>query len=129
MLPPKAVPGGLIANTITDIPGSSAYILGGMVSYSNSMKVKQLGVLDEDLIKFGAVSKNVALQMARGVAETTGADIGISTTGIAGPSGGSDAKPVGTVWIGYYSKEQHFAVKALFTKHRLVNKQRTMIVI
>ena len=92
------------------------------------MKVKQLGVLDEDLIKFGAVSKNVALQMARGVAETTGADIGISTTGIAGPSGGSDAKPVGTVWIGYYSKEQHFAVKALFTKDRFVNKQRTMIV-
>ena len=120
--------GGLIANTITDIPGSSAYILGGIVSYSNSMKVKQLGVLDEDLIKFGAVSKNVALQMARGVAETTGADIGISTTGIAGPSGGSDAKPVGTVWIGYYSKEQHFAVKALFTKDRFVNKQRTMIV-
>ena len=120
--------GGLIANTITDIPGSSAYILGGIVSYSNSMKVKQLGVLDEDLIKFGAVSKNVALQMARGVAETTGADIGISTTGIAGPSGGSNAKPVGTVWIGYYSKKQHFAVKTLFTKHRLVNKQRTMIV-
>ena len=120
--------GGLIANTLTDIPGSSAYVLGGIVSYANSVKQEQLGVLENDLIQFGAVSKSVALQMAKGVAKATGADIGISTTGVAGPGGGTDEKPVGTVWIGFYSKEQHFAVKALFTKDRLVNKQRTTIV-
>lgn len=120
--------GGLIANTLTDIPGSSAYVLGGIVSYANSVKQEQLGVLENDLIQFGAVSKSVALQMAKGVAKATGADIGISTTGVAGPGGGTDEKPVGTVWIGFYSKEQHFAVKALFTKERLVNKQRTTIV-
>ncbi len=120
--------GGLIANTLTDIPGSSGYVMGGIISYSNSVKKDQLGVLEYDLNTYGAVSKQVALQMAKGVAEATGADIGISTTGVAGPGGGSDEKPVGTVWIGFYSKEQHFAVKALFTKDRLVNKQRTTIV-
>ncbi len=120
--------GGLIANTLTDIPGSSGYVMGGIVSYSNSVKRDQLGVLEFDLDTYGAISKQVALQMAKGVAEATGADIGISTTGVAGPGGGSDEKPVGTVWIGFYSKEQHFAVKALFTKDRLVNKQRTTIV-
>ena len=120
--------GGLIVNTLTDIPGSSEYILGGIVSYSNSMKRNQLAVQNADLENFGAVSKNVALQMAKGVAKTTGADIGISTTGIAGPNGGSEEKPVGTIWIGFYSKEQHFATKALFTKNRLINKQRATIV-
>ncbi len=120
--------GGLIANSLTDIPGSSAYVLGGVVSYANSVKINQLGVQSSDLEKFGAVSKQVALQMAKGVVELTGADIGISTTGVAGPGGGSEDKPVGTVWIGFYSKEQHFAVKALFTKDRLVNKERTTIV-
>ena len=120
--------GGLIANTLTDIPGSSEYVLGGIVSYSNAMKKSQLGVLESDLSEFGAVSKQVALQMAKGIANATGSDIGISTTGVAGPGGGSKEKPVGTVWIGFYSKEQHFAVKALFTKDRLVNKQRTTIV-
>lgn len=120
--------GGLIANTLTDIPGSSEYVLGGIVSYSNSVKIAQLHVLESDIDEFGAVSKTVALQMAKSTALATGADIGISTTGVAGPDGGSEEKPVGTVWIGFYSKEQHFAVKALFTKDRLVNKQRTTIV-
>jgi len=124
--------GGLIANTLTDISGSSAYVLGGVVSYSNSVKVNQLDVQESDLDQFGAVSKPVALQMAKGVAKLTGSNIGISTTGVAGPGGGTQEKPVGTVWIGFYSKEGkkeiHFAVKALFTKDRLVNKQRTTIV-
>ncbi|MBO6534756.1 MAG: competence/damage-inducible protein A [Balneolaceae bacterium] len=119
--------GGLIASTITDIAGSSAYMLGGVVSYANEVKVQELGVSENDLEEDGAVSKKVALQMARGVAEKLGSDIGISTTGIAGPGGGTPEKPVGTVWIGFYSKEQHFAVKALLTKDRLVNKQRTTI--
>lgn len=98
-----------------------------VVSYANEVKVQELGVSENDLEEDGAVSKKVALQMARGVAEKLGSDIGISTTGIAGPGGGTPEKPVGTVWIGFYSKEQHFAVKALLTKDRLVNKQRTTI--
>lgn len=119
--------GGLIANTLTDVPGSSHYVLGGVVSYANSVKVNQLGVQQTHLDTVGAVSKEVALQMAKGVAELTGANIAVSTTGIAGPEGGTPQKPVGTVWIGYYSAEQHFAVKAFFTKDRLVNKQRTTV--
>ncbi len=119
--------GGLLANKITDIAGSSSYMLGGIISYANEVKVQQLGVLQEDLDSEGAVSKPVALQMAKGVAENLGADIGISTTGVAGPGGGSAEKPVGTVWIGFYSPEQHFAVRALFTKDRLVNKERTVV--
>lgn len=120
--------GGLIANSLTDIPGSSAYMLGGIVAYDNSVKINQLGVSPKDLDEVGAVSKEVALQMARGIATQTGTDIGISTTGVAGPGGGTKEKPVGTVWIGYYSKEQHFAVKTLLTKDRLVNKQRSTII-
>ncbi|MFY0685011.1 MAG: competence/damage-inducible protein A [Balneola sp.] len=118
--------GGMIANELTNIAGSSAYVLGGIVSYSNEVKIKQLGVSKDDLQKVGAVSKEVALQMAKGVAEKLGSDIGISTTGVAGPGGGSEDKPVGTVWIGYWSKDEHFAVKALFTKDRLLNKERSM---
>ncbi len=118
--------GGLIADKLTDIPGSSDYMLGGIVSYSNQVKVNQLGVLRSDLERVGAVSKEVALQMAKGVAQNLDADIGISTTGVAGPGGGTKEKPVGTVWIGYWSKGEHFAVKARLTKDRLLNKERSM---
>ncbi len=116
----------MIANELTNIAGSSAYMLGGMVSYSNQVKAEQLGVSKRDLENVGAVSKEVALQMAKGVAEKIGADIGISTTGIAGPDGGSEEKPVGTVWVGYWSQDEHFAIKAMFTKDRLLNKERSM---
>lgn len=120
--------GGLISSSLTDISGSSAYVKGGVVAYSNEIKSELLGVSDSDLKKFGAVSKQVALQMAKGVAEKLNADIGISTTGVAGPTGGSEEKPVGTVWIGFYSKDEHFAINALFTKDRLLNKERSKIV-
>ena len=119
--------GGLIASTITDIAGSSDYLLGGIVSYSNEVKIKELGVSAADIESYGAVSKSVALQMAKGVAEKLGTDIGLSATGVAGPGGGTDEKPVGTVWIGFYSHGQHFAVRALFSKDRLVNKERTTV--
>lgn len=122
--------GGLIANTFTDVAGSSDYFDGGIVSYANHVKVQQLGVSQEDLDSLGAVSKKVALQMARGVAEKLGTDIGISTTGIAGPGGGTKEKPVGTVWMGFYQKEgEHFAIKAMFTKDRHINKERTKMVL
>lgn len=118
--------GGMIANELTNIAGSSAYVLGGLVSYANQVKINQLGVSKLDLETVGAVSKEVALQMAKGVAERLGSNVGISTTGIAGPGGGSKEKPVGTVWIGYWSEDEHFAIKALFTKDRLLNKERSM---
>lgn len=120
--------GGLIASTITDIAGSSDYMDGGIVSYADSVKINQLEVQEKDIETVGAVSKEVALQMAKGVAEKLGSDIGISTTGIAGPGGGSVEKPVGMVWIGFYGLKQHFAVKALFSKDRLVNKERTTVI-
>ncbi|SMO67552.1 competence/damage-inducible protein A [Gracilimonas mengyeensis] len=122
--------GGLVANTFTDVPGSSRYFQGGIIAYDNAVKHQQLGVAEDDLLQFGAVSKPVALQMAKGVAERLGTSIGISTTGIAGPDGGTDEKPVGTVWMGFYQQDgAHFAVKTVFTKDRLMNKQRTMMVL
>jgi len=92
--------GGLIAKLITDVPGSSAYFLGGVAAYSNEVKIRVLGVDPGAVAKRGAVSRDVAEEMADGVRRLTGSDIGISTTGIAGPGGGSDAKPVGTVFLG-----------------------------
>jgi nicotinamide-nucleotide amidase len=119
--------GGLISSKVTDTSGSSEYYLGGVCAYSNQAKVDLLGVDRDVLAEHGAVSKPVALQMALGAARRFGADIGISTTGIAGPGGGTPDKPVGTVWLGFWSKEEHFAVKAMLFKDRLVNKERSAI--
>ncbi len=87
--------GGLIARRITDIPGASEVFGCGLVTYSNEMKNKLLGVSNETLAQFGAVSKETALEMARGVRRVSGADVGVGVTGIAGPGGGSAEKPVG----------------------------------
>jgi PncC family amidohydrolase len=91
--------GGLISHLITNIPGSSAYFLGGVVAYANKTKEQVLGVRRELLIAHGAVSREVALAMAQGVRRLLGADVGLAATGIAGPSGGTPQKPVGTVFI------------------------------
>lgn len=120
--------GGYLANAITDIPGSSRYMMGGLIAYANQVKVQRLGVSSDDLNRHGAVSELVALQMAKGVASNLGADIGVSTTGIAGPGGGTEEKPVGTVWIGFWSRDEHFALKARFTNDRLINKERSAAV-
>ena len=92
--------GGLIGKRITDISGCSGCYFGGVVSYSNDVKHKVLGVGEKTLRDFGAVSPETAIEMARGVRKLTGSDIGISVTGVAGPGGGSEEKPVGTVYIG-----------------------------
>jgi nicotinamide-nucleotide amidase len=91
--------GGVIASRFTAMAGSSSYFLAGVVSYSNESKRDILGVNYDDIMRYGAVSEQVAIQMAEGVRRITGADYAISTTGIAGPSGGSAEKPVGTVWM------------------------------
>lgn len=92
--------GGLVAKMITDVAGCSDVFEGGVVSYSNDVKMKLLGVKPETLEKHGAVSGETAKEMALGVRRACMADIGISTTGIAGPTGGTAEKPVGTVYIG-----------------------------
>jgi len=92
--------GGLIAAALTQIPGSSAVLERGFVTYSNDAKIEALGVLPEMLEEFGAVSGEVAEAMARGALEFSHADVAVSATGIAGPGGGSTAKPVGLVFIG-----------------------------
>src|SRR5438132_195697 len=92
--------GGLLGSRLTDVPGSSEYFLGGVIAYHDSLKTSLLNVPSEIIEQHGAVSAECALAMARGVRRLTGASIGISITGIAGPSGGTEAKPVGTVFIG-----------------------------
>jgi competence/damage-inducible protein CinA-like protein len=96
--------GGLISNLLTDVPGSSAYFLFSAVTYSNEAKMSILDVNRDTIVKYGAVHQNTAEEMARGVMEKSGADFGISTSGIAGPTGGTDEKPVGTICIGFAKK-------------------------
>ncbi|MDH3359605.1 MAG: CinA family nicotinamide mononucleotide deamidase-related protein [Desulfobulbaceae bacterium] len=91
--------GGLIAHKVTAVAGSSDYFVGGVVAYSNSLKERMLAVPSEILVRHGAVSEETARAMAQGVKTATGADLAVSVTGIAGPSGGTDEKPVGTVWF------------------------------
>ncbi len=107
--------GGLVSSRITDVGGSSEIFTGSVVSYSNEIKMKVLGVKEETLIAHGAVSGETAAEMAEGVRRLMGADIGISTTGIAGPGGGSEAKPVGLAYIGIATADgtktyRHFSV-------------------
>lgn len=92
--------GGLLLSTLTDVSGSSAYVLGGVVTYSNEVKQQLVNVQEQTLIDYGAVSAETAYEMAQGVRKLLGADIGVSVTGIAGPSGGTAEKPVGLVYIG-----------------------------
>ncbi len=94
--------GGLVAKLFTDISGSSKYFLGSVVTYSNSSKSSLLGVAPETIEKYGVVSKEAALEMVEGVKRRFRSDIGYAITGIAGPTGGSDKKPVGTVFVAYY---------------------------
>ena len=121
--------GGLVASRLTDVAGSSRYFLQGFVVYSNDSKEKNLGVRSETLALRGAVSEEVAGEMAQGCLLRAGADMAISSTGIAGPDGGSEAKPVGMVCLGLASRKENNRVEietTTFYTHgdRLRNKVR-----
>ncbi len=116
--------GGMISSKIVSIAGSSDYYAGGICSYSNKEKISLLKVSEATLIKYGAVSEETAMEMAKGVRELMQTDYAISTTGIAGPSGGSEEKPVGLVWIGFSDKEKTYAKDFLFGDNRERNIQR-----
>jgi nicotinamide-nucleotide amidase len=110
--------GGRIAHLITSVPGSSEYFIGSVVAYSNRIKEAELGVKAESLEKYGAVSEAVVREMAEGIRRKFGTDFSISTSGIAGPDGGSDEKPVGTTWITVATPEKTITQKFLFGEHR-----------
>jgi nicotinamide-nucleotide amidase len=116
--------GGLIADRITDVAGSSNYFERGLITYSNASKIAELGVPAELIQQHGAVSREVAEAMASGVRVNSAVDIGLSTTGIAGPTGGSPEKPVGLVWIGYSDAHETFALKFNFGDERRRVKER-----
>ncbi len=97
--------GGTIASRLTVLAGASQYFLGGMITYSNQMKTEFLGVSENTLNDTGAVSEEVVIQMAEGVINKTGADYGIAVSGVAGPTGGTEKKPVGTVWVAIANKD------------------------
>ncbi len=106
--------GGLISGTITSVSGSSDVFGFGVCSYANEAKMKLLGVREETLSAHGAVSEETAMEMAQGIRRLSGSQYGISTTGIAGPTGGVPGKPVGTVWIGFSSEKKTYAVRYVF---------------
>ena len=116
--------GGQIASRITDVSGSSAYFERGVVTYSNRSKVEVLGVPEELLTRTGAVSKEIAEAMALGIRARAGTTFGLSTTGIAGPTGGTSDKPVGLVWIGIADERGTLAVKQTFGGQRSLVKER-----
>ncbi len=115
--------GGFIQHLLTSIPGSSAYFKGGVVSYANEIKENVLSVKIETLENFGAVSEETVIQMANGVRKLMNTDYGIATSGVAGPDGGTEEKPVGTIWIAISSDDKTIAKKILMTKQRDSNIQ------
>ncbi len=118
--------GGLLGGEITNISGSSDYFKGGVIAYSNEVKIKVLGVKPQTIEQYGAVSEQTAKEMAEGVRKLLNSDYGISITGIAGPTGGTLEKPVGTVWIGLADSSSVFAKKFLFGGDRAINRERSV---
>ena len=115
--------GGLLADRITDIPGSSDYFIGGVVAYAYEAKVALLHVSWDTLRLHGAVSREIVVEMARGVRTVLGANIGISVSGIAGPGGGLPDKPVGTTWVGLSATDGDWARKFAWDGDRRFNKK------
>ncbi len=119
--------GGRLGDAITDVPGSSAYFLGGVISYSDEAKFSLLGVDRSTLESMGAVSEAVASMMADGVRERLGASIGVGVTGIAGPAGATSAKPVGLVCIAVSSSERSVSARSIFAGSRSEVKAQAVL--
>jgi nicotinamide-nucleotide amidase len=117
--------GGLIAERVTDVPGSSAYFIEGAVTYSNEAKMRTLNVLPEILDQHGAVSAETAEAMAHGMRERAGTDYAISVTGIAGPDGGTEEKPVGLVFLGYADESEVKSMRVMMPGDRFLIRWRT----
>jgi PncC family amidohydrolase len=117
--------GGLIGDVITNRAGSSAYFQGGVISYSNEVKRGVLGVSETTLRDHGAVSEPCAVEMARGVRAALGVDVGVSATGIAGPDGGSESKPVGLIYVGLSTPDGDSVSRNVWPYDRIGNKQAT----
>ncbi len=116
--------GGLVGDKLTDVPGSSGYFIGGVVAYANHTKMRQLGVTARTLRKWGAVSEQTVREMAAGVCQRFGVDVGIAVSGVAGPGGGSRAKPVGLVYVGCRVKARLEVERHLFSGNRRTVKEQ-----
>jgi PncC family amidohydrolase len=114
--------GGLVGHTITNMPGSSEYFLGGIIAYSYEAKERLLSVSHQTLYEHGAVSKETAVEMARGARIALGADIGLSVTGISGPGGGTPEKAVGLTWVAVSSRQGEQAEQHQWDGDRESNK-------
>lgn len=119
--------GGYIAHLITSVPGSSRYFKGSVIAYSNEVKEKELAVTHESLLKYGAVSEAVVKEMAANIRKQFDVDFAIATSGIAGPDGGTDEKPVGTSWVAIATPSKVIAAKHLFGENRERNIRRTAL--
>lgn len=113
--------GGYVSHLITSVPGSSDYFIGSVIAYANDVKIKELGVLPPTLADHGAVSEETVVAMAQAVRKKFGTSIGVATSGIAGPGGGTAGKPVGTVWIAYADERQTVTRKLQLSKDRTIN--------
>jgi PncC family amidohydrolase len=114
--------GGLLGHRLTEVPGSSTYFLGGVVAYAYDVKERLLGVKHDTLYNYGAVSRETALEMARGARRVLGTDIGLSVTGIAGPTGGTPDKPVGLVYIALSTRDSEQCERHVWKSDRSGNK-------
>ena len=121
--------GGLVGHALTNIPGSSAHFWGGIIAYSNAVKRDLVYVPEELLIAHGAVSRPVAIAMAQGVRRALGVDVGLSVTGIAGPTGGTPEKPVGTVHIAVAGPWGEAAEHHVWTSDRITNKVQSALAV
>lgn len=120
--------GGYLAHKFTSIAGSSAYFMGSIIAYSNDVKMQLLDVKPETLALHGAVSEATVREMAENVRKKLNTSIGIATSGIAGPGGGTEEKPVGTIWIAYADRDQTIAKQLHYNKNRLLNIEYTALV-
>lgn len=117
--------GGLIGDRITNIPGSSTYYMGSVTAYAYEAKVRLLGVKWKTLEMHGAVSEQIVLQMALGVRRALAADVGLSVSGIAGPGGGTEDKPIGLTWVGLSTFDHEEARQFVWDGDRLYNKDKS----